>query len=60
MDILLLILTEKKLLERFTKKIAKNKSKKLRVEKVINRIRDKLYFKWKGCSTTDNSWIDKK
>ena len=29
-------------------------------EKVIKRKVDKLYVKWKGCSNSFNSWIDKK
>ena len=50
---LLVILKAKELLERFKKKkkkkrIAKNKSKKFRVGKVIKRKGDKLYVKWKG------------
>ena len=45
---LLVILTEKKLLERFTKKSYKNSQKEFRVEKAIKRKGDKLYVKWKG------------
>ena len=52
----LVILTEKKLLERFTKKnCKKNKSKQLRVEKVKKRKGDKLYIKWKGYHSYFNS-----
>ena len=51
----LVILTVKKLLERFTKK----KSKRFRVEKVTKRKDDKLDVKWKGCNNYFNSWIDR-
>ena len=53
-----MILMVKKLLERFTKRIAKHKSK--RVEKVINRKGHKLYVKWKGYAHSFSSWFDKK
>ena len=43
--ILLMILTEKKLLKRFTKKISQ---KEFRVEKIKRRKGDKLYVKCKG------------
>ena len=47
------------MLEHFTKKIAKNKSK-FRVEKVIKREGDKVHVKWKkGYDNSFNSWIDK-
>ena len=54
---LLVLLIVKKLLERFTKKIAK---KEFRIEKVTKRKGDKLYAKWKCCVNSFNSWIDKK
>ena len=54
---LLLLLIVKKLLECFTKKIAK---KEFRIEKVTKRKGDKLYAKWKCCVNSFNSWIDKK
>ena len=57
---LLMILIKKKLLERFTKKIAKPNLKEFRVEKIIKRKGDKLSVKWKGCDRFFNSWIDKK
>ena len=45
---LLVILREKKLLERFTKKNYEKKNlKEFRVEKVIKRKSNKLYVKWK-------------
>ena len=53
---LLMILMEKKLLERFTKK---NK-KEFRIEKVIERKVDKLYVKWKEYNNSFNNWIDEK
>ena len=46
---LLGMLIEKKLFE-----CAKKKSKDLRVEKVIKREGDKLYFKWKGYDNSFN------
>ena len=42
----LVILTEKKLLEYFTKKLQNPNQKKFGVEKVIKRKDDKLYVKW--------------
>ena len=44
---LLIILTEKKLLDFFTKRTWKKTNHK-RVEKVIKRKDDKLYVQWKG------------
>ena len=52
---LLVILTEKKLLERFTKKSYKNSQKEFRVKKAIKRKGDKLYVKWKGYDSSFNS-----
>ena len=50
--ILLVILMEKKLLERFRKKYCKKTNQKeFRVKKVIKRKGNKLYVKWKGYST---------
>ena len=40
------------------KKIAKNQSKKFRIENVLKRKGDKLYVKWKGYDNSFNSWID--
>ena len=58
---LLVILTEKKLLERFTKKNCKKPNQiDFRVEKVIKRKGDKLCVKWKDYDNSFNSWIDKK
>ena len=57
---LLVILTQKKLLERLTKKNFKKKNQeKFRVEKFIKRKGDKLHVKWKGYNNSFNSWIDK-
>ena len=52
------ILTGKKLLERSTKKIAKNKSKMIQNWK--SNQGNKLYVKWKGYNNSFNSCIDKK
>ena len=57
---LLVILTEKKSLERFTKKYSKKNQKEFRVKKLIKRKGDKLYVKWKGYDSSFNRWIDKK
>ena len=60
MYMLLVILTQKKLLECFTKKNCKKNKQEFRAEKVIKRKGDKLYVKWKGYGSSFNSWIDKK
>ena len=58
---LLMILTEKKLLEHFYKnELLKTNQKEFRIEKVIKRKDDKLYVTWKGYNNSFNSWIDKK
>ena len=54
---LLVILTGKKMLESFTKRTSQNE---IRVEKVIKRKGDKLYFKWKDYDNSFNGWIDQK
>ena len=52
---------KKKLLEIFTKKeLQETNLKEFRIEKVIKRKNDKLYFKWKEYGDVFNSWIDKK
>ena len=38
----------------------KTNQKEFRVEKVINRKYDKLYFQWKSYDSSYNSYIDKK
>ena len=48
------------MLERFTKRIAKDKWKEFRFENVIKRKDDKLYVKWKSYDDFFNIWIDKK
>ena len=50
---LLMILMEKKLLERWN-------LKKIGIEKVIKRKGHKLYVKWKGYNNSFKSWINKK
>ena len=51
----------KKLLEYFMKKNCKKQTKKkIRIDKVIKRKRNKLYVKWKGYDNSFNSSIDKK
>ena len=58
---LLVIVREKKLLERFMKKNCKKKKKskkEFRVEKVIKKKGDKLYIKWKGYDSSFNNWIN--
>ena len=44
----------------YEKKLQKTSQNKCRIEKVIKRKGDKLYFKWKGCNNSFNKWIDKK
>ena len=52
---------KKKLLERFMKRIAKNKlQKEFRFEKVIKKKDNKFYVKWKWYNSSFNSWIDNK
>ena len=58
--VFLVILTVKKLLEHFTKRNCQKKSEKFRFEKVIKRIGDRLYVKWKGYNYSFNSWIGEK
>ena len=59
--VLLVILTAKKLLERFTKKkMQKTNQKEFRVETVIRRKGYKSYVKWKGYDRCFNSCIVKK
>ena len=55
--LLLIILMEKKLFERFTKTIWQKKTKDFRIEKVIKIKGDNLYVKWKR---SFNTWADKK
>ena len=65
---LLMILTEKKLLEHLQQRIAKNikKKKKIKIkknnktEKAIKKKCSKSHVKWKGYNNLFNSWIHKK
>ena len=58
---LLMILTENKLLKRFTKtNCKKTNQKEFGIEKVIKGKGDNFYVKWKGNNNSFNSWIDKK
>ena len=50
----------KKLLKTFMNNICKRQIKKFRVEKVIMKKVDQLYFKWKGYVNLFNGRIDKK
>ena len=38
----------------------KTNQEEFRIEKIFKRKGDKLYFKWKGCDNSFNSWINKK
>ena len=61
MDMLLVILKTKKLLESFHKKeLQKTNQKEFRVEKIIRRKGEKLYVKWKEYDNSFISWNDKK
>ena len=42
------------------KELQKTSQAKFRMEKVLKRKGDILYFKWKGYDNSFNSWIDKK
>ena len=57
---LLTILTEKKLLESFTKNLVKTYQKELRVKKIIKGKGDNLCAKWRSYDNSFNSSIDKK
>ena len=52
---LLIILMVKKLLKYFTKQNDKKHQEVFRIEKVIKRKDDKLYFKWEGYDNLLNS-----
>ena len=55
-----MILTVRKSLEHFTKKIRKTNQKEFSVEKVVKKKDHKLYVKWKGSGNSFASWVDKK
>ena len=44
----------------YEKKLQKTSQQEFRIEKVITRKGDKLHVKWKGCSNSCNSLINKK
>ena len=44
----------------YEKELQKINQKEFRIEKLIKRKGNKLYFKWKGYNNSFNSWIDKK
>ena len=57
---LLVILTMKRLLERFTKNnFTETNREKFKIRETIKRKGKKLYVKWKGYDNSLNSWIDK-
>ena len=53
-------LNDEEIFQIFMKKNCKIQIKKVRVENVIKRNGNKLYFKWKGYDSSFNSWINKK
>ena len=54
-------LTGEKIVRTFNEtELQKTNQNQFRVEKVIKRKGDKLHVKWKGYSSSFNSWIDKK
>ena len=44
----------------YEKELKKTSKEKFRIEKILKRKVDKLYFKWKGYDTRFNSWTGKK
>ena len=44
----------------YEKELQKTSKKEFRIEKVLKKKVDKLYFKWEGYDNSFNSWIDKK
>ena len=57
---LLMILTMKRLLERFTKNnFTETNREKFNIRETIKRKGKKLYVKWKGYDNSLNIWIDK-
>ena len=57
---MLLMIWKMKKFKAFYKWIAKNKSKRIRIEKVIKRKGERLYVKWNSYDNSFNSWADKK
>ena len=43
----------------YEKELQKTNQKEFRIEKVLKRKGDTLYFKWKGYNNSFNSWINK-
>ena len=43
----------------YEKELQKTSQEKFRIEKVIKRMGDKLYVKWRGYNNSFNSWINK-
>ena len=43
----------------YEKELQKTNQKEFRIEKVLKRKDDQLYFKWKGYDNSFNSWINK-
>ena len=44
----------------YENELPKTNQEEFRIQKVIKRKGDNLYFKWKGYNRLFNSWIDKK
>ena len=44
----------------YEKELQKANQTKFRIEKLLKKKGEKLYFKWKGYDNSLNSWIDKK
>ena len=44
----------------YEKEFQKTSQEKFRIEKVLKRKGDKLYFKWEGNDNSFNSWVNKK
>ena len=44
----------------YKKELQNTSQEKFRIEKVLKRKGDKLYFKWKGNDNSFNSWVNKK
>ena len=44
----------------YEKELQKTSHEKFRIEKILKRKGDKLYFKWEGYDNSFNSWINKK
>ena len=42
----------------YENELQKTSQEKFRIEKVLKRIDDKLYVKWRGYNNSFNSWID--